>query len=237
MITPRYGAAKTVNITAALAFVDIAHLFGTLIRQYVNCGVLPYEGCDCSRGQAAKGKRMNYLLNRSSLIGLGLLGAAASQAYGFVDLRVPNTGEQQNIVQQGVFSASATGSFMTANSNTSTNISLMGSNFVTTNIEVLAGVNYASYNSNNTYGFTVGGRYYFAPAQDKNILPFAGVTFSYGSGNNSVKSNAFGVEAGVQYFLAPNVSFTPLLVWSSTHVTGSTTDSFGLQFGLTYWFK
>lgn len=180
---------------------------------------------------------MNYLLKRSSLVGLGLIGAAASQAYGFIDLRVPNTGEQQNIVQQGVFSASATGSIFTANSNTSANLMLTGSNFVTKNIEVFAGVNYSSLNSFNTYGLTVGGRYYFMPAQDKTVLPFAGLLFSYGSGSNSTSSNAFGVEAGVQYFLAPNVSITPLLLWQSTHVTGSTTDSFGLQFGLTYWFK
>ena len=113
----------------------------------------------------------------------------------------------------------------------------MGSNFVTKNIEVFGGITYTSFNSNDSYGLTIGGRYYFDPAQDKQLLPFVGVFYGYANGNSSVQSNAFGVEGGVQYFVAPNVSITPILVWSSTHVTGSTTDSFGLQFGLTYWFK
>lgn len=180
---------------------------------------------------------MNNTSLRLSLVGLGVAIAAASQAYDFIDLRVPNTGEQQNIVQQGVFSASASGSIFTANSNTSSNLNLLGSNFVTKNIEVFAGLNYTSFNSANSYGLTIGGRYYFEPAQDKQVLPFVGAFYGYANGSNSVTSNAFGLEGGIQYFVAPNVSVTPILVWSSTHVTGSTTDSFGLQFGLTYWFK
>ena len=69
---------------------------------------------------------MKNLTLRSSLVGLGIAVAAASQAFPVIDLRVPNTGEQQNIVQQGVWSASASGSIFSANSNTSTNLNFMG---------------------------------------------------------------------------------------------------------------
>jgi len=180
---------------------------------------------------------MNKHPLRITFLGLGLAVAAASQAYGFVDLRVPNTGEQQNIVQQGIWSASASGSIMSANSNTSSNLNLMGSTFVTRQVEVFGGVSYTSFNSNNSYGLTFGGRWYFNPAQDKQVLPFVGAFYTYANGSNSVQSNAFGLQGGLQYFVAPNVSITPQLVWSSARVTGSTTDSFGFQFGLTYWFK
>src|SRR5579862_7127451 len=64
----------------------------------------------------------NIFSLRLNLVGFGLAAAAASQASGFIDLRLPNTGQQQNIVQQGVFSVSAFGSVFSANSNTVTNI-------------------------------------------------------------------------------------------------------------------
>ncbi|MHB8635180.1 MAG: hypothetical protein ACYC96_01765 [Fimbriimonadaceae bacterium] len=174
---------------------------------------------------------------RLSLVGLGIAAAGAIQASGVIDLRVPNTGEQQNIVQQGVWSASAFGSIFSANSSTSTNLNFMASNFVRSQIEVFGGLTYTAFNSNSSYGLTIGGRYYFNPAQDKQLLPFAGLFFGYANGSSSVTSNAFGVQGGVQYFVAPNVSLTPIVVWQSTHVTGATTNSFGLQFGMTYWFK
>jgi hypothetical protein len=182
-------------------------------------------------------KTMNNLSLRTSFIALALVAAAAGQAYDVINLKVPNTGEQQNIVQQGVWSASAYGSIFSANSNTSTNLNLMASNFVARQIEVFGGVTYMSFNSNDSYGVTIGGRWYFNPAQDKQVLPFAGAFYTYANGNSSVQSNSFGLQGGVQYFVAPNVSITPTVVWSSTHVTGATTDAFGFQFGLTYWFK
>jgi len=180
---------------------------------------------------------MKNLSLRFNLVGLGIALAAAGQAYSVIDLRVPNTGEQQNIVQQGVWSVGASGSIFSANSNTNTNLNFMASNFVARQIEVFGGVTYTAFNSNSSYGLTIGGRYYFNPAQDKQLLPFVGVFYTYANGNSSVQSNAFGVEGGVQYFVAPNVSITPTVVWSSARVTGATTDSFGFQFGLTYWFK
>jgi hypothetical protein len=174
---------------------------------------------------------------RYTLVCLSLGATAASQASGVIDLRVPNTGAQQNIVQQGVWSASAYGSIFSANSSTSTNLNFMASNFIRSQIELFGGLTYTAFNSNSSYGLTAGARYYFNPAQDKQVLPFAGLFYGYANGSHSVTSNAFGVQGGVQYFVAPNVSVTPIVVWQSMHVTGSTTDSFGLQFGMTYWFK
>ncbi len=143
-------------------------------------------------------------------------------------------GNQANIIQQGVKSLGLSGSYFTNNGSHQTNLNVALSQFVKSDIEVRGGLNYLDLNGSTTTTFVLGARYYFQPSQDKQSLPFLGafVGFNTGSGNNN---RQIGLELGEQYFLQPNVSLTPAAVYSSTSGGGGTT--FGLQVGITYWFK
>lgn len=145
-----------------------------------------------------------------------------------------NTGNQQNIIQQGVKSLGVTGSYMSNNGSSQTQINLAISQFVNSNIEVRGGIQYLDFNGSSNTSFVVGGRYYFEPSQDKQTLPFAGVFYGYSTGSGTNHSQ-LGLELGLQYFLQPNVSLTPAAVWSNT--SGGVGSTFGIQLGLTYWFK
>ena len=146
-----------------------------------------------------------------------------------------NYGNQQNIIAKGVKSISVSGNYTTSGGNHATNIQLGGSMFETSNIELRAAFGYTSVNGSNSMQFLIGGRYYFQPNQDKQSLPFAGLFYTYQNGSG-VNSHGFGVEVGMQYFLQPNISLTPDLVYASTTGNGNS-DSFSIQVGLTYWFK
>ena len=193
--------------------------FGTVERPYADCAVSFNLSADLISSASAS-RRRQRAKPPASLICVRYL-----------------VNSRGDIVSRCIFFCGAFGSIFSANSNTVTNINLMGSNFIRQNIELFGGLTYSAVNSNTSYGLTVGGRYYFNPAQDKQMLPFAGVFYGYANGSSQATSNAFGLEGGVQYFVAPNVSVTPIVVWQSMHATGSTVDSFGMQFGLTYWFK
>lgn len=166
-----------------------------------------------------------------ALMGASALGMIASPAFGQM-----NSGMQMNIVQKGVKSVGASGSYFTSSGNHTTNVNLTVSQFITQDIEVLGGLNYLDVNGSTNTGFKLGGRYYFSPSQDKQTLPFAGVFYQYNTGSG-LNQNSFGLEAGIQYFVAPNVSVTPSLVYTTTTGNGNSNTSFGVQFGLTFWFK
>lgn len=161
--------------------------------------------------------------------------AAASVFGGYAQAsQYGNYGNQLNIVQQGVKSLGVSGSYTSTKGSHQTNLQLALSEFVTNTVEVRAGLDYFDLNGSNSTVFAVGGRYYFNPSQSKQSLPFVGAFagFSSGSGNSNT---TIGLEAGLQYFLQPNVSLTPALQYSSTSGHGGTT--FGIVLGLTYWFK
>lgn len=168
-----------------------------------------------------------------NLLGIAVLGLAASMASAST---YPNSGAQMNIIQPMVKSISASGSYFTSNGNHATNLSVTGSEFVNQNIEVILGLTYADANGSTNTGIKGGARYYWGVSQDKPLLPFAGVFYQYNTGSG-FNSNSLGVEIGIQYFVAPNVSVTPSFVWANTHGNGNSNTYTGIQFGLTYWFK
>jgi hypothetical protein len=193
---------------------------------------------------------MNKLSLRIGLISLTVAGAAASQAYDFINLRAPNTGGQANIVQQGAFSAGVAASFNSftttggGGSSTISDLSLTGGYFVTNEIQIFGDLRYFNLNNFAALGnvsetiFVVGGRYYFGVAQDKQTLPFAGIFVGGGQFNpGSTSVTAYGAELGLQYFLAPTVSLTPVLSYTGLHASGATVNQFGVSLGITVWFK
>jgi len=149
---------------------------------------------------------------------------------------VQNSGDQLNIVTKGVMSANVSGNYTTSSGNHFTTINLQLGKFVSSNIEIRGQVGYNSVNSSNSFTFVVGGRYYFEPSQDKQSLPFAGVFYTYQNGSG-INAHGVGFEAGIDYFLQPNISITPTLQYAITSGSGTTTDSFSVLIGLTYWFK
>lgn len=174
--------------------------------------------------------------HKSTMKKLVILSLAAAAVFGgYAQAAQYGTyGNQKNIVQQGVKSLGVAGYYMTTKGSHTTNFNIALSEFVSSTIEVRGGLNYLDINGSNSTAFLVGGRYYFHPSQEKQSLPFVGVFagFNSGSGNSNT---TVGLEAGLQYFLQPNVSLTPALQYSSTSGHGGTT--FGLSLGLTYWFK
>lgn len=186
---------------------------------------------------------MNKLTLAGALFALTLAATTASAA-GFTDFRVKAPSDQVNIVQQGVYSASIQASVSSTsgsgiNTTTATTIALGGSTFISKEVELQLSVMYTGVSGGANSTSVVGGaRYYFDPSQDKQVLPFVGVLIGYqstsGGGNNNT---IYGADAGVQYFLAPNVSLTPQVVYLHTTSSGNNFNTWQFQLGLTFWFN
>jgi hypothetical protein len=180
-------------------------------------------------------------VNKLNLVGgilaLNLAIAASAQATGFVDFKVGANADQKNIIQQGVYMADLSGSITTVRSNTQTDVQGQIGTFFSSNIEGWIGVGFSAAGSANSWDVSGGVRYYVDPSQDKTMLPFVGVFAMYDSPNGGTKTTGYGAEVGVDFFVSPNVSFTPRLFWDQITGSGISTSEWGLNFGLTFWFN
>lgn len=153
-----------------------------------------------------------------------------------------DAGAKQNMISQGnwlgTLSGSVSSTKVSGGSNTtSSNGSLTGGYMVTNNIGVGVKLGYTSVSSNNTFTGFVSARYYFDPQPSKTLVPFVGPFVGYtkpsGGGSNLTM---YGANAGVEYFVAPNVSLTPNVNYFHTTGGGTKADTFSFSVGLTFWF-
>jgi Outer membrane protein beta-barrel domain len=140
------------------------------------------------------------------------------------------------MIHQGVWLGTLSGSISSTNSTTSSSISIEPGYMVTDNIGV--GIKFAymssgSFNNNTIFGSV---RYYFDPA-NKQWVPFIGPFIGYSKSNQGGNAaTIYGGNAGIEFFIAPNVSFTPSINYFRTTASGVNTNTWSFAFGFTFWY-
>lgn len=178
---------------------------------------------------------MKKLVTVAGLAALTLVATGAQAA----DQGSPSN--SQNMVAQGNWLGSFAGSVQSTrvsggSSTTTSNSSLTGGYMVTNNIGIGLKAAYSSVSSFDNFTGFVSARYYLNPQPTQTLIPFIGPFVGYNKATGGSTISMYGVNAGVEYFVARNVSVTPNVNYFHSTGGGVTSNTYSFSIGFTFWF-